>query len=884
MARLTRLVVIILVSATTLPVTLVDREASAQCVPTWSAQPGPLPGLDGPVYAAAAWTPAGENVPRLAMVGNFFFAGDQAAWTIVEGWAMGAVVVWSPGGWLVLPNPGMPLGAVASIRGDLYVAGSRSTPGPAVFRWTGAGWEGLEDQPGQRGRVSHLIEWQGEPVAVFVNLLDRRVARWSGGRWVPLGPLAARGEVCSIAVHNGELVIGVQTPLQATVGPSPRSAILRWSGEAWVPYGPPIAGRPQALRSYGGRLYAAGGSGFSGQLQWSGTWATVASTDGRQWTGVDGGPSRPDSVALAEHAGELWMTTGFRSAALNSGGQVWKLVGNSWSAIASPPTEPLQGTMPDLRPLTTVTGATSLGDSLAVFGGFRSIGGAGALGAALRTADGSWRALGRGFDGPVWAMARHQGRLVVAGRFLSAGDGPASGIAAFDGDRWSPLGSGLRPLPNEVYPTVDGMTSLGEMLVVGGGFAAAGENAGPNIAAWNGASWAPLGNGLPHPVGAVAVYGKWIVAASVATIASGWSPVYRTVIWRYLGDRWEPMGEPQPGSIVALAVHHGVLYAGGRLNPDRAGDLGLLRWDGAAWRGVDGTEGWRVQSLLPTDDRLLVGGALVADDGWGMSAAWLEGEKWIKIATGWPVSTMTQFGGNLFFGYGQRRLVGVSGPHEPTVIDRYGRLRDMGRWRVSDASVLFTDADRLWAGGGFSYISEVFPPYSAILSPSLATFQGRWLPPVTVRGPAEPVACGGAITIQASTPVPVDSVEWTWFGGSPSGPLEDGVSRGLVVSGAKTPRLTVSGILPDRVAVGVRISDGCTPSEGATWLATVRRIPGDISGDYRVSALDLGWLLNAFGRGPGDLDYLPGCDIDGNGVVGANDLAILLSNFGVSCP
>src|SRR5438067_7706766 len=37
--------------------------------------------------------------------------------------------------------------------------------------------------------------------------------------------------------------------------------------------------------------------------------------------------------------------------------------------------------------------------------------------------------------------------LVVGGTFLSTADGPARHIAAWDGQRWSPLGTGLSDLP-----------------------------------------------------------------------------------------------------------------------------------------------------------------------------------------------------------------------------------------------------------------------------------------------------------------------------------------------------------------------------------------------------------------------------------------------------
>jgi hypothetical protein len=53
---------------------------------------------------------------------------------------------------------------------------------------------------------------------------------------------------------------------------------------------------------------------------------------------------------------------------------------------------------------------------------------------------------------------------------------------------------------------------------------------------------------------------------------------------------------------------------------------------------------------------------------------------------------------------------------------------------------------------------------------------------------------------------------------------------------------------------------------------TRQAVPGDLNGDGLVNAIDLSLLLGAWGTsGPGD--------INGDGLVGAADLSILLSNW-----
>ena len=67
----------------------------------------------------------------------------------------------------------------------------------------------------------------------------------------------------------------------------------------------------------------------------------------------------------------------------------------------------------------------------------------------------------------------------------------------------------------------------------------------------------------------------------------------------------------------------------------------------------------------------------------------------------------------------------------------------------------------------------------------------------------------------------------------------------------------------------------------AGWRHTVAivaaRCPGDLSGDRRVSGIDLGLLLGAWGT-DGMAD---GADLDDDGIVGGADLGVLLGEWGL---
>lgn len=108
------------------------------------------------------------------------------------------------------------------------------------------------------------------------------------------------------------------------------------------------------------------------------------------------------------------------------------------------------------------------------------------------------------FDGPD-PLPEH---LIVSGSFLQAGGMATNGIAAFDGERWHPLGRGLNltsgapaTASNGFHGGVD-MVVLNNELYVGGVFNRPWDsvpfNAGANglayayLARWNGMTWEPL--------------------------------------------------------------------------------------------------------------------------------------------------------------------------------------------------------------------------------------------------------------------------------------------------------------------------------------------------------------------------------------------------------
>jgi plastocyanin len=66
--------------------------------------------------------------------------------------------------------------------------------------------------------------------------------------------------------------------------------------------------------------------------------------------------------------------------------------------------------------------------------------------------------------------------------------------------------------------------------------------------------------------------------------------------------------------------------------------------------------------------------------------------------------------------------------------------------------------------------------------------------------------------------------------------------------------------------------------------AVIVSIPGDISGDFKVSLQDLVFLAGAYGSKPDGAKWNPNADIDSNGVVGLSDLVLLAMHYGQHYP
>ena len=207
-----------------------------------------------------------------------------------------------------------------------------------------------------------------------------------------------------------------------------------------------------------------------------------------------------------------------------------------------------------------------------------------------------WSALGdganQGVNGFVFALALSGSDLYVGGGFTSAGGQPANRIAKWDTRTasWSALGEvSNQGVNSSVRSAVLALAVSGSELYVGGGFTSAGGRPANNIAKWDTrtASWSTLGEaanqGVNSSVRALAVSGSDLYAGGLFTSADGIS-ANGIAKWETRTASWSALGEGAnqgvSGSVLALAVSGSNLYVGGDFTS--AGGISansIAKWD-----------------------------------------------------------------------------------------------------------------------------------------------------------------------------------------------------------------------------------------------------------------------------------------------------------------
>jgi hypothetical protein len=246
----------------------------------------------------------------------------------------------------------------------------------------------------------------------------------------------------------------------------------------------------------------------------------------------------------------------------------------------------------------------------------------------------------QGFDGTVFALTVYHGQLIAGGAFSHAGPVEANNIARWDGAAWAPLGEGISNGADApgFTPYVAGLTVHNDDLIAVGQFTRAGGAAASSVARWNGDSWTTFDavfNGIL--LAAISFQGELIVAGRFTQVNEQSLPF----IARWTGVDFHTLGGGINGGASALAVYGEALAVGGyftRVERQLAGGVGL--WNGAWWETIgSGLSGghpisW-VFALAVYRGDLIAGGAFTQADGNSVLgiARW-DGTAWQRMGVG----------------------------------------------------------------------------------------------------------------------------------------------------------------------------------------------------------------------------------------------------------
>jgi hypothetical protein len=254
----------------------------------------------------------------------------------------------------------------------------------------------------------------------------------------------------------------------------------------------------------------------------------------------------PYVYALAVNGTNLYAGGGFTTAGGVPANCIAKWDGSVWAALGSG----LNGPVSALA----VSGA-----NLYVGGGFTTAGGVPATNIAKWNGS-AWSALGSGINGAVQALAVSGTNLYAGGLFTTAGGVPANYIAKWDGSAWLALGSGMGSIVPSLF--LRALAVSGTDLYAGGYFTSAGGVPAGGIAKWDGNAWSALGSGTyGSTVAALAVNGTNLYAGGAFTIMGGLT-INRIAKWD--GSAWSALGSGLNDRVYALAADGaGHLFVGG---------------------------------------------------------------------------------------------------------------------------------------------------------------------------------------------------------------------------------------------------------------------------------------------------------------------------------
>ena len=335
-----------------------------------------------------------------------------------------------------------------------------------------------------------------------------RFARWDGSTWSPIGNGVTGmngGSVLALEVFDDgsgpDLYVGGYF---VSAGGMPAASIMRWDGTHGTTVSGGTDGFVLAMQvvadpGIGPGLYVAGQFDHAGQT----AAISIARWDGTTWSALAGGVSGivhalrvfDDGTGPALFVGGRFLEAGGIAAR-----NIARWDGQQWAAVG----QGLPGDGDDfdsVKALAVFDDRSGAGSILYAGGYFLQ---QDHVTNGLARLDGDrWQSVGEGIAGSVRAMKVFDDgtgsgpALFVGGSYCILPDGVSCNLARWNGSTWSNI-----PMPESTIRSLDVYddgTGLGPRLYVGGWLQDFAGTALAHIAAWDGETWTPLASGVGQP-------------------------------------------------------------------------------------------------------------------------------------------------------------------------------------------------------------------------------------------------------------------------------------------------------------------------------------------------------------------------------------------------
>lgn len=251
-----------------------------------------------------------------------------------------------------------------------------------------------------------------------------------------------------------------------------------------------------------------------------------------------------------------------------------------------------------------------------------------------------WSAVGSGVT-DVGTMTVYEGDLVIYGN-VTLSSGKHATIARWNGSTWDSIPFGFQGYYNS--PGITSMVEYNGKLFVGGFFTAIGGNPVNNLACWNDTNWSSVGYGTNGDVWGMSVCNNKICIGGNFTYVNGSIAANNLACWN--DTVWSNLGggvdSAIGGSTVdAFTTYNGNIVAGGTFR-DAGGNpaSGIAQWNGTSWSAL-GSGVNQVIALTTYNGNLIAGGAF-------------------PTAGGNPINNIAQWNGSSWSSLGSSSFIGSS--------------------------------------------------------------------------------------------------------------------------------------------------------------------------------------------------------------------------------